>query len=223
MTRKYHVRDDGNPGRCTASEGNCPFGESAPHYDSPEAARKAYEESKATESFAFLKAPTRARTREKFGTPKNLFRRAALDSLYSDNAYSLMESWRYIVRELDGKCYLCGREIYDKKTGREISDSPRMKATADHIVPPGEGGSITPGNLAPAHQHCNAKRGDTPIQEYLKDKPEMLALVERFQKRFGFAPPAKEEIQKINSEIDDIWAEALAKVEALKAKHAAAS
>jgi len=41
---KYHVNPKtGNPGRCSASEGNCPFGEDAIHYDSVEAAREGFE------------------------------------------------------------------------------------------------------------------------------------------------------------------------------------
>lgn len=43
---QFHIKDDGNPGRCKAAAGNCPFGESAPHFDSSEDARKFYESSR---------------------------------------------------------------------------------------------------------------------------------------------------------------------------------
>ena len=40
---KYHLNPaTGNPGACTAQAGNCPYGD-VTHYDSPEAARQAYE------------------------------------------------------------------------------------------------------------------------------------------------------------------------------------
>lgn len=42
---KYHNNDNGDPGPCNAQNGNCPFGDSeTDHYDSPEEARKAFEE-----------------------------------------------------------------------------------------------------------------------------------------------------------------------------------
>lgn len=41
---KYHINPDGNAGQCKASQGNCPFGPAEEHYDSPEAAREAYEQ-----------------------------------------------------------------------------------------------------------------------------------------------------------------------------------
>src|SRR5574344_416366 len=37
---KYHIRKDGTPGVCNAQKGNCPFGESAPHFESIEAAQQ---------------------------------------------------------------------------------------------------------------------------------------------------------------------------------------
>lgn len=41
---KYHLNPTtGNPGECSAAEGNCPYGTDAPHYGSPEEARAAFE------------------------------------------------------------------------------------------------------------------------------------------------------------------------------------
>lgn len=46
---KYHIKDNGEPGRCTAFLRPCPLGASdEEHYASPEAAREAYEASMAT-------------------------------------------------------------------------------------------------------------------------------------------------------------------------------
>ncbi len=40
---KFHLNEQGDPGRCRAWKGKCPFGSNEEHYDSLEAARKAYE------------------------------------------------------------------------------------------------------------------------------------------------------------------------------------
>jgi len=40
----YHVNEEGNPGRCSAKSGNCPFGGEDSHFTSAEAARHSYEE-----------------------------------------------------------------------------------------------------------------------------------------------------------------------------------
>jgi len=40
----YHVNEEGNPGKCSAKSGNCPFGGEDSHFTSPEAARHSYEE-----------------------------------------------------------------------------------------------------------------------------------------------------------------------------------
>lgn len=39
---KFHIRKDGNAGKCSAQPGNCPLGADEPHYDTPEAAREGY-------------------------------------------------------------------------------------------------------------------------------------------------------------------------------------
>lgn len=43
MTR-FHVNDNGDAGKCSATRGQCPFGGEVNHYDSKAEARKAYEE-----------------------------------------------------------------------------------------------------------------------------------------------------------------------------------
>lgn len=40
---KFHINDAGDPGKCSAQPGNCPFGAEADHYGSRNDARKAYE------------------------------------------------------------------------------------------------------------------------------------------------------------------------------------
>jgi hypothetical protein len=40
---KYHLNGNGDPGVCSATQGRCPYGGDASHYDNPEDARAAYE------------------------------------------------------------------------------------------------------------------------------------------------------------------------------------
>lgn len=55
-----------------------------------------------------------------------------------------------ILRRDGGICHLCGQPGAD---------------TADHLVPVAQGGTHTPSNLRAAHQTCNRKRGDRPIDQ----------------------------------------------------------
>lgn len=41
---KFHINENGDPGKCSAKKGNCPFGGPNDHFDSKEAARTAYEQ-----------------------------------------------------------------------------------------------------------------------------------------------------------------------------------
>jgi hypothetical protein len=43
MSDKYHIKPDGTPGKCTAKEGNCPYGGADAHYDSKQAAYEAFQ------------------------------------------------------------------------------------------------------------------------------------------------------------------------------------
>lgn len=45
---QFHVKADGNPGRCQAAAGNCPFGSDSPHFESEAAARSFYESSRSS-------------------------------------------------------------------------------------------------------------------------------------------------------------------------------
>lgn len=81
---KFHVGPSGNPGRCIANEGNCPYGADAPHYDSVESARKGYENSQSAQIMSLSK-----HSRPEFETPENVAKvKAFLDSSIGKNFHS---------------------------------------------------------------------------------------------------------------------------------------
>lgn len=43
--KRFHIRDNGDPGLCTAQVGHCPYGSNAPHFNSEVEARSYYETS----------------------------------------------------------------------------------------------------------------------------------------------------------------------------------
>lgn len=52
---KFHINGAGNPGKCTAENGNCPFGGENEHYATAEDARAAYESKQASGVFTKLR------------------------------------------------------------------------------------------------------------------------------------------------------------------------
>jgi hypothetical protein len=46
--QRYHINLKGDPGRCSAQKGQCPFGEDAAHYDTAQQARAAFERNQLT-------------------------------------------------------------------------------------------------------------------------------------------------------------------------------
>jgi hypothetical protein len=50
---KFHINGKGEAGKCTATQGGCPFGGDEKHYPTPEAAREAYEKSATTKKGLF--------------------------------------------------------------------------------------------------------------------------------------------------------------------------
>jgi hypothetical protein len=51
MSDKFHVNAKGEPGKCSAQNGGCPFGGESDHHSSPEDARKAFEQANAASTF----------------------------------------------------------------------------------------------------------------------------------------------------------------------------
>lgn len=62
--------------------------------------------------------------------------------------------WESLLAESEYTCYLCGEPL-------DPDD-----ATPDHIVPLVRGGRNVITNLAPAHAHCNSRKGDKTLTEF---------------------------------------------------------
>lgn len=67
---KFHIKENGNPGPCKAQEGNCPFGQDAPHFSTAEDARTHYEHLNTALATAAQKTQTFDRT-QKYITPNS--------------------------------------------------------------------------------------------------------------------------------------------------------
>jgi hypothetical protein len=61
MSDKFHVNSKGEPGKCSAQHGGCPFGGESDHHSSPEDARKAFEQANAEATFP-VKSPRKIST-----------------------------------------------------------------------------------------------------------------------------------------------------------------
>jgi hypothetical protein len=65
MSDKFHINSKGEPGKCSAQHGGCPFGSAEDHYTTREAATQAFERSMVTATIPKLaKAPTRQQVNE---------------------------------------------------------------------------------------------------------------------------------------------------------------
>lgn len=213
---QYHINPEtGAVGPCKARY-QCRF-EGESHYETLAEANAAYEA--IVNNFrANAKPSKRGKSKESFSDSRNGFIRAAFDKVLGTNK-NLSESWRGAVIQFHGCCYLCGKRIYDNN-GYPI---PGSEIQADHIVPPKNGGTISAGNMAPAHRYCNDDKGDTPVEIYLleKGRPDLLKLVKGFQKEFGYTPPPQPIVDLLQEEVNRIWQEAEEKVVGLRDKYQA--
>lgn len=144
--------------------------------------------------------PKRGGSRESISDAKNIFVRASLDKIFAVQG-SLREAWRVVVAMFDGGCYICGNPVYNS-LGAPI---PGTVIQADHIIPPCAGGTISAGNMAPAHRECNDLKGDTLVEEFLKDSPERLEKIHDFQKMYNYKAPDLELFKSTLIEISQIW------------------
>lgn len=199
---KYHLNSKtGAVGRCIAKPGNCRFMEYDGHFDSKEEAVARLKEIHA--NFRKKAKPSkRGGQKESLSDARNAFKRAALDKVLGTDK-PLRSSWREAVILFHGCCYLCGERVYDD----EGNPLPGSEIQADHIVPPSSGGTISAGNMAPAHRSCNDEKGDQDVEDFLMDRgrPDLLKTVTLFQKMYDYEPPALEVFQELNTQLDKIW------------------
>jgi len=66
----FHINDNGDPGKCSAQKGNCPFGATEAHFDTAQEARGAYEAQQ--ESF-LLRSLSKKEQKNKLDTKKIKF------------------------------------------------------------------------------------------------------------------------------------------------------
>lgn len=151
--------------------------------------------------------PKRGGGRESFSDAKNVFIRASLDKIFSAEG-SLREAWRVVVAMFDGNCYLCEEPIYNSM-GKLL---PGVTVQADHIIPPSSGGTISAGNMAPAHPACNDLKGDESVEDFLKDHQKRLEKILDFQKMYRYNAPDLELFQETLIEISEIWDSLVAKI-----------
>jgi hypothetical protein len=91
-----------------------------------------------------------------------------VDPEISGIEYQQGELWGYEVREYllskwGRQCAYCGKKD--------------LRLEVEHIQPKSSGGSNRVSNLTIACHGCNQKKGDKPIEEFLKKKPELLASI----------------------------------------------
>ena len=72
----------------------------------------------------------------------------------------------FVYHRDKGKCQYCG-----KGPGK---DNP---LTMDHIVPKAAGGTDRPDNITTACRQCNYAKGDIPVEQFLSDRPDVLARI----------------------------------------------
>jgi len=67
----------------------------------------------------------------------------------------------YLLEKWSRRCVYCGKE--------------NVPLQIEHIIPKSRGGSDRVGNLTLACVPCNQKKGNMPVEEFLKRKPELLS------------------------------------------------
>ena len=85
--------------------------------------------------------------------------------VYQQGELAGYELKQYLLEKFDRQCVYCGKK-----------DVP---LNIEHVVPKARGGSNRVSNLAIACVQCNQKKGARPVEEFLKDKPDVLVRVLR--------------------------------------------
>jgi len=77
------------------------------------------------------------------------------------------------------------REYLLEKWGRECTycGKKNVPLQVEHIYPKSKGGSNRVSNLCLACEKCNQKKGNKPVEEFLKKKPDLLKKLNLKQKK----------------------------------------
>ena len=84
---------------------------------------------------------------------------------YQQGTLAGYELREYLLEKFDRTCAYCGK-----------TDVPLQ---VEHIVPRSRGGTDRVSNLTLACVPCNTRKGDTPVEDFLKRKPEVLERIRR--------------------------------------------
>lgn len=121
--KKYHVNRNGEPGLCRADElkggPGCPFGDSEHHYATPEAARKAYEDTMADEAPKKLKK-VRKPTRDELALQARIEKWGPagpgpnVEGLSSDDAFEKRKAFARDLMKQHDLTRETSNEVYDE-------------------------------------------------------------------------------------------------------------
>lgn len=94
-------------------------------------------------------------------------------SLYE---FELME---YLKEKYNYTCVYCGKGIFSKEQSKNIipvkdKDGRLHYFNKDHVIPRSKGGHNRPPNLVLSCVLCNRKKGNMPLEEFLKGQPEKI-------------------------------------------------
>lgn len=166
---RFHINPKtGEPGKCSASKVNCPFGNEKNHYPSREAARKAFEDIQKDSDNAL------------FNWTQNIkvLRPSAQSSRAGDTIrwaadrhwQSQQEHRRHLFKfagKLQTGCMYCGR-----KDGEVVDGEKKKIFLNEHLIPATKGGITVVGNLGPSCVECNGSKRDSTAEEYFSRKLE---------------------------------------------------
>lgn len=87
-----------------------------------------------------------------------------------------LQDWRDAMVHFGGGCAYC-REVparqHKMSYGRGGKKKRLPTLTRDHVVAVNNGGGTTRQNIVPACRSCNSSKGDTPVEEWMKDKEQL--------------------------------------------------
>lgn len=125
---KYHVNNQGEPGKCRAEGDGCPFGSADKHHDSPEIARAAYEKSNVGRELpAPVKKVSRRERKEQV---------AAMNEAYNNHDASKYDGLRFsevtfdhVANEQQNRSYV--KRSFPKLSKPDVEAAVNMRMESD--------------------------------------------------------------------------------------------